>query len=146
MSKPQYSLVKRHCIAYRLLILARTTLVPQLAKPKNRVEICNTSKSIAGLDRLDALFLHAPVLSSFAPFQSSCPCAIFKMAINSEDFLHLARPIAAAHPGYSNNVSPLSVNIQPQVSPPLPHSSAPIRTATLTCYFNRLSSPYSTTP
>lgn len=38
------------------------------------------------------------------------------MAIDSEEFLHLARPIAPAGPGFNTNISPMTVNIQPQVS------------------------------
>lgn len=42
------------------------------------------------------------------------------MAIDSEEFLHLARPIAPAGPGFNTNISPMTVNLQPQVSDPLP--------------------------
>ena len=41
---------------------------------------------------------------------------IFIMAIDSEEFLHLARPVAPAAPGFNTNISPMTVNIQPQVS------------------------------
>lgn len=41
------------------------------------------------------------------------------MAIDSEEFLHLARPIAPAAPGFNTNISPMTVNVQPQVSLPL---------------------------
>ncbi|KAG8168587.1 hypothetical protein KVR01_001336 [Diaporthe batatas] len=36
------------------------------------------------------------------------------MAIDSEEFLHLARPIAPAAPGFNTNISPMTVNLQPQ--------------------------------
>lgn len=37
------------------------------------------------------------------------------MAIDSEEFLHLARPIAPTLPGFNTNISPLTVNLQTQV-------------------------------
>lgn len=36
------------------------------------------------------------------------------MAIECEEFLHLARPIAPAMPGFNANISPMTVNLQPQ--------------------------------
>lgn len=38
------------------------------------------------------------------------------MAIDTEEFLHLARPIAPSMPGFNSNISPMTVNLQPQVS------------------------------
>ncbi|CAN8106263.1 unnamed protein product [Discula destructiva] len=36
------------------------------------------------------------------------------MAIEADEFLHLARPIAPSVPGFNSNISPMTVNIQPQ--------------------------------
>lgn len=68
------------------------------------------------------------------------------MAIDSEEFLHLARPVAPSVPGFNSNISPMTVNIQPQVSP----SVAPLLSFDLqtnlcpSLAFPRPSSPYST--
>lgn len=62
--------------------------------------------------------------SAFAKYHATRPQGnIFIMAIDSEEFLHLARPIAPAAPGFNTNISPMTVNIQPQVSLP---SCAPL--------------------
>ncbi|KAJ4422492.1 hypothetical protein N0V82_002826 [Gnomoniopsis sp. IMI 355080] len=36
------------------------------------------------------------------------------MAVEADEFLHLARPIAPSVPGFNSNISPMTVNIQPQ--------------------------------
>lgn len=72
------------------------------------------------------------------------------MAIDSEEFLHLARPIAPAAPGFNTNISPMTVNIQPQVSSPLAHPLPPLGAVqALTSSpppLSRQSSPSSTMP
>jgi len=37
------------------------------------------------------------------------------MAVTSEPFVHLSRPLAPMAVGIQNNIAPLTVNIQPQV-------------------------------
>jgi translation initiation factor 3 subunit F len=37
-------------------------------------------------------------------------------AAATEGFIHLSRPLAPASAGLQNNIAPLSVNVQPQVS------------------------------
>jgi hypothetical protein len=76
---------------------------------------------------------------------------VFIMAIDSEEFLHLARPIAPAAPGFNTNISPMTVNIQPQVSDLLFLSTATLVVSVQSLISSssplpRQSSPFSTMP
>lgn len=56
-----------------------------------------------------------PTILAFANGPYLYPTTIFNMAIDTEEFLHLARPIAPSMPGFNSNISPMTVNLQPQV-------------------------------
>jgi hypothetical protein len=43
------------------------------------------------------------------------------MAVDQDQFVHLARPLAPTLLGFSAGNAPLTVNIQPQVCPPTHH-------------------------